>query len=344
LEVAGLSHCYGPKKALDDVSFSISAGRFTVLLGLNGAGKTTLFSLISRLYDTRRGVIRIFGHDIRREPGAALRRLGIVFQARTLDLDLSVAQNLSYHAALHGIGRGQAMARIKTLLAQIDMSDRLHDKARSLSGGQMRRVEIVRALLSSPSLLLLDEATVGLDIRSRAEILAAIRALAAGEGVGVLWATHLIDEVEESDDVVILDKGRVLAAGPVAEVVRGAGAGDVSQAFATLAGSALRQSGEASGGPRNAAERETPLAVRAEGSFTDGSCGKPISPLEGEMPGRAEGVNISTSSIGQHMFRTVADPPLPASPTSPPQAGRSEGAGIEPRVSSRKFSPAGRPR
>ncbi|HTO32371.1 MAG TPA: ABC transporter ATP-binding protein [Pararhizobium sp.] len=234
LEVSDVSHSYGRKQALSDVSFSIAPGRFTVLLGLNGAGKTTLFSLISRLYDTRHGSMRIFGHDIARASGEALRRLGIVFQARTLDLDLSVCQNLSYHAALHGLGRRAAMARIETLLAQVDMSDQIHDKARSLSGGQMRRVEIARALLHRPRLLLLDEATVGLDIRSRADILAIIRALVSTEGISVLWATHLIDEVEDGDHVVVLDKGKVLADGRVTEVCRSVGAGDIRQAFATL--------------------------------------------------------------------------------------------------------------
>ncbi|MDP9836314.1 ABC-2 type transport system ATP-binding protein [Neorhizobium huautlense] len=236
LEVSAVSHSYGQKKALDAVSFAIPLGRLTVLLGLNGAGKTTLFSLISHLYDTRQGAIRVFGHDIRQTPGEALRRLGIVFQARTLDLDLSVGQNLAYHAALHGIGRLRAKARIHALLSQIDMADRLHDKARSLSGGQMRRVEIVRALLHDPSLLLLDEATVGLDIRSRADILATIRALVAEKGISVLWATHLIDEVDDRDEVVILDKGRVLAAGPVTEIVTKTGTADIRQAFAALSG------------------------------------------------------------------------------------------------------------
>jgi len=236
LDVSGVSHWYGQKAALSKVSFSILPGRFTILLGLNGAGKTTLFSLISHLYDTRHGVVRIFGHDIRREPGEALRRLGIVFQARTLDLDLSVGQNLCYHAALHGIGRTSALERITALLAQIGMSDRLHDKARSLSGGQMRRIEIVRAMLHRPQLLLLDEATVGLDIQSRADILASIRKLVGSDGISVFWATHLIDEVEDSDHVVILDKGRVLAADRVSDVVVSTGKGSIHRAFATLSG------------------------------------------------------------------------------------------------------------
>lgn len=234
LEVAAVSHSYGPKRALNDISFSIAPGTFTVLLGLNGAGKTTLFSLISHLYDTRHGSIRIFGHDIGRASGEALRRLGIVFQARTLDLDLSVHQNLSYHASLHGIGSAEARQRIDTLLAQVDMSDRLRDKARSLSGGQMRRIEIARALLHRPPLLLLDEATVGLDVQSRAGILANIRSLVATEGISVFWATHLIDEVGENDDVVVLSQGNLVAKGNVADVLRTTGAKEIGEAFTRL--------------------------------------------------------------------------------------------------------------
>lgn len=236
LDVSAVDHSYGRKQVLSDISFSIAPGRFTVLLGLNGAGKTTLFSLISHLYETRHGSIRIFGHDVSREPGEALRRLGIVFQARTLDLDLSVYQNLSYHASLHGIARRAARPRIEALLAQVEMSDRLYDKARSLSGGQMRRIEIARALLHRPPLLLLDEATVGLDIQSRAEILATIRKLVITDGISVFWATHLIDEVEDGDHVVILHKGRVLADGRVDDLVRSCGAGSIREAFATLSG------------------------------------------------------------------------------------------------------------
>lgn len=236
LELSSVSYSYGSRKVLDNVSFSIEAGRFAVLLGLNGAGKTTLFSLISHLFSPQTGTIRIFGHDIRRKAGSALRRLGIVFQARTLDLDLTVQQNLAYHASLHGIGSGAARDRIRELLASIDMEDRLHDKARSLSGGQMRRVEIVRALLHRPSLLLLDEATVGLDIKSRAAILADIRQLVAQEGISVLWATHLIDEVNQADQIVVLDAGKVVADGAVTEVIQQTGSATLHQAFSRLTG------------------------------------------------------------------------------------------------------------
>jgi ABC-2 type transport system ATP-binding protein len=234
LSVEGLSHAYGARQALRDVTFAIQPATFTVLLGLNGAGKSTLFSLVTRLYGTQRGAIRIFGHDVGRAPGEALRRLGIVFQPRTLDLDLSVRQNLTYHAALHGIGSRDARRRADRVLERISLADRAGDKVRDLSGGQMRRVEIARALLHEPRLLLLDEPTVGLDIRSRADILDHVRALVAEERVCVLWATHLIDEVADGDDVIVLHQGRMLAHGPVARVSADAKAPDIRTAFTEL--------------------------------------------------------------------------------------------------------------
>jgi ABC-2 type transport system ATP-binding protein len=234
LAIEGVSHSYGQRQALAEVSLSIPPATFVALLGLNGAGKSTLFSLITRLFATQRGQIRIFGHDIARTPGAALRLLGVVFQLRTLDLDLSVMQNLTYHAALHGIGQRSALKRASDLLARVALSDRAEDKIRKLSGGQMRRVEIARALLHRPRLLLLDEPTVGLDIKARADILSHVRSLVAEEGVSVLWATHLVDEVSESDTVAVLHHGRLLAHGPIRSVVADARAKDIGSAFARL--------------------------------------------------------------------------------------------------------------
>jgi ABC-2 type transport system ATP-binding protein len=234
LAVEGVNHSYGARKALDDVSFAIAPSTFAVLLGLNGAGKSTLFSLITRLYAMQRGHIRIFGHDVGRTSGEALRLVGVVFQARTLDLDLSVVQNLTYHAALHGIGKHESRLRADEVLARIALSDRTNDKVRNLSGGQMRRVEIARALLHRPRLLVLDEPTVGLDIKSRADILSHVRRLVAEAGVSVLWATHLIDEVADDDDVIVLHQGRLLAHGPVSRTVEATSARDIRAAFAHL--------------------------------------------------------------------------------------------------------------
>jgi ABC-2 type transport system ATP-binding protein len=244
LALSRVSHFYGRRKALDDVTFSIAPASFTVLLGLNGAGKTTLFSLVTRLFATRHGAIRIFGHDVGTEPGGALRVLGVVFQPRTLDLDLSVMQNLMFHAALHGIGAREARARAHVVLDEIALSARANDKVRELSGGQVRRVEIARALLHRPRLLVLDEPTVGLDINARATMLAHVRGLVSA-GVAVLWATHLVDEVAGGDDVVMLHEGRILAHGPVTRIVNEAGASDIRTAFTQMTRDAAAQPGEA---------------------------------------------------------------------------------------------------
>ena len=236
LAVEGLGHAYGNRRALDGISLTVPAGGVTMLLGLNGAGKSTLFALITRLFDARQGKIKVFGYDVSRAPCEALRHLGIVFQPRTLDLDLSVMQNLTYHAALHGIAKADARRRASELLIRFELLDRSRDKVRKLSGGQMRRIEIARALLHRPSLLLLDEATVGLDIRSRSEIIRHVRRLVADQAIGVLWATHLIEEVTTHDRVVILHQGRVLADGKVNDVVSANGGRDIAWVFATLTG------------------------------------------------------------------------------------------------------------
>jgi ABC-2 type transport system ATP-binding protein len=160
--------------------------------------------------------------------------VGVVFQPRTLDLDLSVVQNLTYHAALHGIGNREGRKRANDVLERIALSERAKDKVRSLSGGQMRRLEIARALLHRPRLLVLDEPTVGLDIKSRGDIIGHVRHLVTAEGVSVLWATHLIDEVADDDDVIVLHQGRILAHGAVTSVVKTLGAQDMRAAFTQL--------------------------------------------------------------------------------------------------------------
>ena len=243
LSVESVSHAYGARIALDDVSFDIAPASFAVLLGLNGAGKSTLFSVITHLYVSRLGVVRIFGCDVARNSGAALAQLGVVFQQRTLDPDLSVAQNLAYHGALHGIGARETRERGAVQLARVGLADRAGDKVRFLSGGQMRRVEIARALLHRPRMLLLDEPTAGLDIKARAGILAVVRTLVADEGIGVLWATHLVDEIRDEDHVVVLHNGRVLANGPSRSIICEAGAGSIGEAFTSLTGDG-REGGE----------------------------------------------------------------------------------------------------
>ncbi|MDD4913582.1 MAG: ABC transporter ATP-binding protein [Methylococcales bacterium] len=236
LSVENLSFAYGPKKALDNVSFSVRAGECAILLGPNGAGKSTLFSLITRLYDARQGSIRLCGFDVKKNSRQALARLGVVFQQTTLDADLSVTQNLRYHAALHGIGRKAADKRIREELERLNMYDRRQEKVRQLNGGHRRRVEIARALLHNPSLLLLDEPTVGLDMPSRQAIVEHVHDLVRRQGLAVLWATHLLDEIGAQDSLVVLDKGVVKAGGRLAEVLHATGCGNAAEVFARLTG------------------------------------------------------------------------------------------------------------
>jgi ABC-2 type transport system ATP-binding protein len=234
LIVENVSFAYGMTMALDGVSFDVAPGTVTVLLGPNGAGKSTLFGLITRLFAIQHGRVAILGLDLGNFGAAALSPLGIVFQQQTLDLDLTARQNLRYFAALRGIESDEADDRIAKELTRLDMAERLEEKVRALNSGHRRRVEIARALLHGPSILLLDEPTVGLDIPTRKALVAHIHQRAREDGVAALWATHLIDEVGVDDPLVVLDKGRVVANGRAADVVAETGAGDLDAAFAHL--------------------------------------------------------------------------------------------------------------
>lgn len=234
LEVEDASFAYGARQALDAVSLSVAPGEFCALLGPNGAGKSTLFALMTRLLVPDRGRIRVAGHDLATDPRAALGKMGVVFQQPTLDLDLSVRRSLRYFAGLHGIAGRAAEAAIDAALDRLGMRERAGELVRALNGGHRRRMEIARALIHAPSVLLLDEPTVGLDAASRQAITDHVHDLAAG-GLAVLWATHLVDEIRATDSVVMLHQGRVRASGRAAEV--GAAApGGLLAAFLALTG------------------------------------------------------------------------------------------------------------
>lgn len=220
LSVEALGFSYGPRKALDDLSFALEPGSFTALLGPNGAGKSTLYALLTRLFTAPRGRIAIAGHDLSQSPLKALAALGCVFQQPTLDLDLTTRRNLLYYAALHGLTGPAARARADEALQALSLTDRADTPARSLSGGQRRRVELARALIHRPRVLLLDEPTVGLDAASRRAITAHAHAL-ADQGTTVLWATHLTDEIAPTDRCLILHQGRLLADAPAATLAEG---------------------------------------------------------------------------------------------------------------------------
>jgi ABC-2 type transport system ATP-binding protein len=231
LTVEGISHDWGARRALDDVSFSVESGRFCALLGPNGAGKSTLFGMLTRLFTPRAGRIVMAGFDMARAPRAALARMGAVFQASTLDPDLTVRHNLLYFAALHGLSGREAEMRTIAALERLGMAERAGEKVAKLNGGHRRRMEIARALLHRPQVLLLDEPTVGLDAAARTAITAHVHDLSA-DGLTVLWATHLVDEVRKTDRLVILHRGSVLADGEAGEI----GGADLTARFLALTG------------------------------------------------------------------------------------------------------------
>jgi ABC-2 type transport system ATP-binding protein len=233
LQVNELSFAYGTREALRQVSFALAPGRFAALLGPNGAGKSTLIALLTRLYDLQKGEIRIGEHSLRQSPRPALKQMGVVFQQSTLDLDLSVEQNLRYHAALHGLPRREASERVEQELARQGLSERRRERVRELNGGHRRRVEIARALLHQPRLLLLDEASVGLDPASRLALNQHVRSLCREQGISVLWTTHLLDEVHSDDDLLILHQGRLVASGQASDVSAEHG-GELNTAFTRL--------------------------------------------------------------------------------------------------------------
>jgi ABC-2 type transport system ATP-binding protein len=230
----GVVKTYGAIRAVDGVSFAAQPGEFIALLGPNGAGKTTLFQLLAGLFVPDAGRIEIMGQDMRHNPVPALAKLGIVFQQPTLDLELTVTGNLLFHAGLHGIPRSLAKPRIEKELARLGLSERAHDKASQLSGGNRRRVELARALLHEPRVLLMDEATVGLDPASRNDLIRLILAMRTERSVAVLWATHLCDEVPNADRVVVLHRGKVLADTTPADLTAKAAASTIEQAFLTM--------------------------------------------------------------------------------------------------------------
>jgi ABC-2 type transport system ATP-binding protein len=239
IRVTGLSHRYGAKTALDDISFELAPGAFLALLGPNGAGKTTLFSLLTRLLAAPSGCIELFGHDLQREPREAMRTLGVVFQQPTLDLDLSVAQNLAYHGALQGMAPADVRRRSVEELERFQLADRRDDRVRDLNGGHRRRVEIARALLHQPKLLLLDEASAGLDLETRRALYDHVRGLCVERGTAVLWTTHLVEELDESDETLILHRGSLVARDSLESLKSAQGSATAEDAVLALTRAAL---------------------------------------------------------------------------------------------------------
>lgn len=211
LSATSVSHRYGPRVALDDVSFTIPRGMVFGLLGPNGSGKSTLFRLVSTLVPLQTGTIQVFGKDVSKDQQAVRSSIGVVFQSSSLDRKLTVLENLRCQGALYGIAGAELRTRIDALASMMGLKDRLRDRCERLSGGLKRRTELAKGLLHRPALMILDEASTGLDPTARAEFWNALSDLKNEWGTTILMTTHLMEEAEKCDTLAIMDQGRVVA-------------------------------------------------------------------------------------------------------------------------------------
>ena len=218
IDARALGFRYGDRQALGDVTFSIARGEFFGFLGPNGGGKTTLFKLLSTLAPIQSGSARMLGHELGGETAALRRRLGVVFQHPSLDGKLTVGENLAYHGHLYGITGARLRDRIAAMLELLKISARERDRVETLSGGLQRRVELAKALLHQPDLLILDEPSTGLDPSARREFFNYLEHLREHEGVTVVLTTHYMEEAERCDRVGILHRGKLVAIAPPGEL------------------------------------------------------------------------------------------------------------------------------
>jgi ABC-2 type transport system ATP-binding protein len=225
IEIAHLSHRYGEREAIRDLTMSINAGEIFAVLGPNGSGKTTLFRVLSTLIPIQEGEARILGHDLRHEPQAVRLGLGVVFQAPSLDKKLTVAENLIHFGRLYGLAGRELRIRADEMLARLGLADRKRDLVENLSGGLRRRVELAKGMLHRPRLLLLDEPSTGLDPAARSDLWQYFAQVRQEDGVTVVLTTHLLEEAERADRIAIMHQGK-LAALDTPPALRGAVGGD----------------------------------------------------------------------------------------------------------------------
>jgi ABC-2 type transport system ATP-binding protein len=218
IEVNNLAYHYGSKAALKDLTFSVGKGEIFGFLGPNGGGKTTTFKILSTLFRCESGQVSMFGLDLAKEPMAIRMKMGIVFQQPALDKKLKVCENLQHQGHLYGISGKELKSRIKRDLERLGLMDRAGDRVETLSGGLQRRVELAKALLNDPELMILDEPSTGLDPAARKEFWGHLESLRKEKGMTVLVTTHYLEEADRCDRLLILDQGEKVALGKPEEL------------------------------------------------------------------------------------------------------------------------------
>ena len=236
LQATGLRKSYGKTEALRSLSFELHPAELVGLLGPNGAGKSTLFQIAAGLFAPDGGSVLVFGKDYREHASEILAHLGVVFQSRSIDLDMTVRANLAFHGNLFGLSGKALKDRIEEVGALLEIGDFLGKQVRTLSGGNQRRVEIARALLNDPKLLLMDEPSVGLDPTTRRMLVKHMHEVLRRKGTTILWATHLVEEVEHADRIILIAAGQGVRIGTPAELMASAGTASLTDAYVALLG------------------------------------------------------------------------------------------------------------
>ncbi len=293
----GLSHNYGERLALDRLSFDVKAGEIFGLLGPNGSGKTTLFRILSTLMTPTGGRATIQGFDVAREPNKVRQQIGIVFQARSVDIKLTVAENLKHQGNLYGLSGASLKSRIDDVLGRVGLLDRKGSFVETLSGGMQRRVELAKGLIHSPSVLLLDEPSTGLDPGARRDLWQYLETLRDEAKVAILVTTHLMEEAEHCDRLAILNQGKLVALGSPFDLKSQIG-GDVvlfevrdHEAAKTLALHLLQRFGVAAEAFENSVRLEQEHGHRFVASAVEA------------FPGVVESVSVSKPSLEDVFIR-----------------------------------------
>lgn len=218
IQISNLSKSFGKVKAVRDLSFSVDRGELFAFLGVNGAGKSTTINIICGQLSRDSGGIIIDGHDLDKNSDAVKSELGVVFQTSVLDPALSVYDNLESRAVLYGIKGAEFKKRLAKLSKILDFKDLLSRPVGKLSGGQRRRIDIARAIIHQPKILILDEPTTGLDPQTRKTLWSVIANLRKNDQMTVFLTTHYMEEAAEADHVIIIDSGKIVAEGTPLEL------------------------------------------------------------------------------------------------------------------------------
>ncbi len=289
LDLRDVRKSYGRTEALKGISLTIAPGEIVGLLGPNGAGKSTLFQIAAGLFAPDAGEVRLFGMGYRTSSSAILSRLGVMFQARAIDLDMTVLGNLKFHGALFGLSGKKLMERIEAIAQLLEITDLLKRPVRTLSGGNQRRAEVARALLNSPDLLLMDEPSTGLDPTTRRLLVSHMQRVRDEHNTSILWATHIVEEVEHADRIALIVAGQIIRTGTPAELMAAAGTDTLTDAYIALTGAKL----------------EAPEAAPPRWRLVSGSCAGPLPPFPGIV------------DLGMRLEHADLPPPWPL----PPAAG-----------------------